>query len=298
MAPIFFRARCASMNEHRDRAQAERTRYRSESTKARNPRRAATGVRRQADNTPMTPVVINPVEQIVAARRRLKRVAALRAGLALFVPALTALILAAILRAIGAATWERIGYALAPARLGGLRLACWSRASRRSPDAPDGFAGLARSRRFHGLPPSASTKPSMATRKSLRWRASPALPNLLRSARSRRLCSRCYGAAPPAISNDSIRACAFAFDVRRPLTRSLPLAAVIVVVLAAAALALVRPPTAEQLEAHKLRAAAQELAASPSSADKELAAKILAAANALEIPTFRPARSSNGWPKR
>ena len=57
----------------------------------------------------MTPVAINPVEQIAAAHRRLKRVAALRAGLALFVPALTALILAATLRAIGAATWIRTG---------------------------------------------------------------------------------------------------------------------------------------------------------------------------------------------
>jgi len=71
----------------------------------------------------MTPAAINPVEQIAAARRRLKRVAALRAGLTLFVPALTALMLAATLRAIGAATWERIGYALAPTRIGGLRLA-------------------------------------------------------------------------------------------------------------------------------------------------------------------------------
>ncbi|MGH7915558.1 MAG: hypothetical protein ACREPW_13080, partial [Candidatus Binataceae bacterium] len=65
----------------------------------------------------------NPVDRIVAARRRLKQVAALRAGLALFVPALTALVLAATLGAIGAATWERMGYVLAPARFGGLRLA-------------------------------------------------------------------------------------------------------------------------------------------------------------------------------
>ena len=57
--------------------------------------------------------MINPVEQIVTARRRLKQVAALRAGLALAIPALTALVLAATLHAIGAATWERIGYTLA-----------------------------------------------------------------------------------------------------------------------------------------------------------------------------------------
>jgi len=52
---------------------------------------------------------------------------------------------------------------------------------------------------------------------------------------------------------------AFAFEVRRPLVRSLPIAAAMVVLLAAAALALVRPPSAEQLQARKLRAAAQQL---------------------------------------
>ena len=67
----------------------------------------------------MTPVVINPVEQIVAARRRLKQVAALRAGLALFVPALTALVLAATLGAYCDRSGDvgAYGYVLAPARL-------------------------------------------------------------------------------------------------------------------------------------------------------------------------------------
>jgi len=81
---------------------------------------------------------------------------------------------------------------------------------------------------------------------------------------------------------------AFAFDVRRPLRRSLPIAAAMVVVLAAVALALVRPPTAEQLQARKLRAAAQQLADSPSPADKELASKILATADAMENPKLPP----------
>ena len=40
---------------------------------------------------------------------------------------------------------------------------------------------------------------------------------------------------------------AFAFEVRRPLVRSLPIAAAMVVLLAAVALALVRPPSAEQV---------------------------------------------------
>jgi hypothetical protein len=146
--------------------------------------------------------VVNPVERIVAARRRLKQIAALRAGLALFIPALTALVLAAMLGAIGAATWERVGYVLAPARLGGVRIvlliagvaalaACALMALRAFREADDLMDAAER---------------VDEAGKSLRWRASPALPNLLCSARSRRLCSRCYGAAPPAISNDSIRA--------------------------------------------------------------------------------------------
>ena len=67
--------------------------------------------------------MVNPVERIVAARRRLKQIAALRAGLALFIPALTALVLAAMLWCdLAPRTWERVGYVLAPARLGGLRI--------------------------------------------------------------------------------------------------------------------------------------------------------------------------------
>jgi len=80
--------------------------------------------------------MINPVEQIAAARRRLKQVAALRAGLTLALPALTALVLAATLDAIGEATWERAGYALTPARLGACAPRWRSPVSWRSPDAP------------------------------------------------------------------------------------------------------------------------------------------------------------------
>ena len=59
--------------------------------------------------------------------------------------------LAATLRAIGAATWERVGYVLAPARLGGLRLALLiAGVAALAGCACDGLAGLARGRRFHG----------------------------------------------------------------------------------------------------------------------------------------------------
>src|SRR5579864_4188326 len=197
----------------------------------------------------MTPVAINPVEQIAAARRRLKRIAAVRAGLALFVPALTALILAATLRAIGATTWERIGYALAPARLGGLRLAllaagvaglagcalmawrAWSEAddfmdaAERVDDAVNGHQEIV----------TLASLADPAESPSQRAQRTPLFPLLWRRAASYLERFDPNGA--------------FAFEVRRPLVRSLPIAAVMLVILVAAASALVRPPTPEQLQA-------------------------------------------------
>jgi hypothetical protein len=236
----------------------------------------------------MTPIAINPVEQIAAARRRLKRVAALRAGLTLFVPALTALMLAATLRAIGAATWERIGYVLAPARLGGLRLAlltggvaalagcalmAW-RAWREADDFMDAAERVDDAVNGHQEIVTLASLANPAEPSSQRAQRSPLFPLLWRRA----------AGYLERFDPDG----AFAFEVRRPLVRSLPIAAVIVVIFAAAAVAMVRPPTPEQLQARKLRAAAEQLASSPSSADRELASKILAAAAALENPELPP----------
>jgi hypothetical protein len=236
----------------------------------------------------MTPVVVNPVEQIGAARSRLKQVAALRAGLALCIPALTALLAAATLRAIGAATWERLGYVLAPARLDGLRLVlliagvaglagcalmAW-RANREADDLMDAAERVDEAVDAHQEIVTLASLAGPAESPSQRAQQTPLFPLLWRRA------------AGYLESFDPSRA--FTFEVRRPLTRSLPIAAVILVILAAAALALVRPPTAEQLEARKLRAEAKQLAGSPSSADKELAAKIRAAADALENPDLPP----------
>jgi hypothetical protein len=232
----------------------------------------------------MTPIVINPVEQIAAARGRLKRVAALRAGLTLFVPALTALVAAATLRSIGAATWERVGYALAPARLGGLRLIllaagvaalagcalmAW-RAWREADDFMDAAERVDEAVNGHQEIITLASLADPVQSSSQRAQRTPLFPLLWR---------RAAGYLERFDPNG-----AFPFEVRRPLVRSLPIAAVLVVMLAAAALALVRPPTAEQLEARKLRAAAQQLSSSPSSADQDLASKIRAAADALENP--------------
>ena len=236
----------------------------------------------------MTSAVTNPVEQIAASRRRLQQVAALRAGLALFVPAITALVLAAAVRTIGAATWERAGYALAPARLGGLRVAlliagvvalagcAWMawRAWREADDFMDAAERVDDAVDGHQEIVTLASLADPSESPAQRAERTPLFPLL-------------WGRAAGYLERFDPKG-AFAFEVRRPLARSLPIAAVMVVMLAAVAMALVRPPGAEQMQARKLRAAAQQLASSPSSADKELASKILAAADALENPKLPP----------
>jgi hypothetical protein len=232
--------------------------------------------------------VINPVEHIVAARHRLKQVAATRAGLAFAVPALTALLLAVTLGRIGAATWGRAGYALAPARFDGLRLAlliagaaalggcalmAWQ-AWRKADDFLDASERVDEAVNGHQEIVTLASLAYPVEAPSQLAQRTPLFPLLWR---------RAAGYLERFDPNH-----AFAFEVRRPLLRSLPIAAVIFVTLAALALALVRPPTPEQLQARKLRAAAQQLASSPSAADKELASKILGAADALENPQVPP----------
>jgi hypothetical protein len=198
------------------------------------------------------------------------------------------MMLAATLRAIGAATWERIGYVLAPARLGGLRLAlltagvvalagcalmAW-RAWREADDFMDAAERVDDAVNGHQEIVTLASLANPAEPSSQRAQRSPLFPLLWRRA----------AGYLERFDPDG----AFAFEVRRPLVRSLPIAAVIVVIFAAAAVAMVRPPTPEQLQARKLRAAAEQLASSPSSADRELASKILAAAAALENPELPP----------
>ena len=59
-------------------------------------------------------MAINPVELISASRKRIARNAAIRASGYFLAPALTAIALGALLPAIGAMTWQRMGYLVAP----------------------------------------------------------------------------------------------------------------------------------------------------------------------------------------
>jgi len=68
-------------------------------------------------------VAINPVELITASRRRIAFNAAVRSSAYFVVPALTAIALAALLPAIGAMTWDRMGYVVSPAAMADVRIA-------------------------------------------------------------------------------------------------------------------------------------------------------------------------------
>ena len=232
--------------------------------------------------------MINPIEQIVAARRRLKQVAALRSGLILAVPALTALALAGALDPIGAATWERLGYVLAPSILAELHVAltalgiaalagcaamAW-RAWRAADDLMDTAERVDEAVAGHQEIVTLAGLAAPAAAPARDGQRTPLFPLLWRRA------------AGYLERFDPKRA--FAFEVRPPIVRSLPIAGAILVVLAAVAMALVRPPTPEQLQARRLRAAAEQLAGSPSPIDKQLASRIFAAAAALENPALPP----------
>jgi hypothetical protein len=232
--------------------------------------------------------VVNPVEQIDLARRRLKRIAVVRAGLTLAIPALTALGLAAGFDQIRAGTWERMGYQMAPqvfvevrAALlaAGLILAAacgwiaW-RAYRRTDDflnAAEQIDAVVGGRQEIITLANLADPPTGEQARSLRTSLFPILWQ-----RATRYLERF----------DASRA--FRFEIRRPLLRSLPIAAALVIALAAAAMALVQIPSAEQLQARKLRDVAREIAESPAPGSRELSSRIRAAAQALENPKLPP----------
>jgi hypothetical protein len=68
-------------------------------------------------------VAINPVELISHARSRIARIAAIRASIYFLAPALAAIALGAMLPAIGALTWNRMGYIVSPEVIPDARLA-------------------------------------------------------------------------------------------------------------------------------------------------------------------------------
>jgi hypothetical protein len=232
--------------------------------------------------------VINPVEQISLARRRLRLLAAVHAGLTLSLPALTALALGAALEPIAGLTWQRMGYVMAAQTLADVRLALFALGAATS--GACGWMAWAAYREASDFVAAAQrVDEAVGGRQEIVTLATLAEPEKSESQRARRtplfplLWRRAIGYLERFDPNR-----AFALDLRRPLVRSLPLAVAILALLVAAAMTLVRPPSPAELQASKLRAIAEQIAKSENPSDRTLAAKVLAAATALENPALPP----------
>lgn len=230
----------------------------------------------------------NPVEQISLALSRLRRLAALRAGLSLALPALTALVLGAALEPVARLTWGRMGYVMAPQSFTDLRLALLA-AGAAALAACAWMAWAAYRGADDFIVAAERVDEAVGARQEIVTLATFAAPERAETQRAQRtpLFPLLWRRAIGYLEHFDPRR-AFALEIRRPLTRSLPLAAAIVVLLAAAALALVRPPSPAELQARKLREIAEQIAKSEKPADQALAAKVMAAAAALENPKLPP----------
>lgn len=203
-------------------------------------------------------------------------------------PALTAIVLGVALKPIGEATWQRIGYVMAPQTFDNVQLALFAAGAatlaacaliaRAAYRKADDFAQAA-----------ARVDDAVSARQEIITLASLTGPHEAEGVGAEKttlfpvLWRRATGYLE-LFDPDST----FAMEIRRPLLRSVPLAAGIVVLLAAAAFALVRPPSAAEMEAHKLREIAHQMAKSPNPAQRSLGAKVRSVASALENPKLPP----------
>ncbi len=232
--------------------------------------------------------MVNPVEVIGGARRRIALIAALRAGLYLPLPAVTLLVIGFALGQLGASTWGRWGYVLDSAVatsvrtglvLAGLVLLLTGavfalRAYRTAND----FVGAA-----ERVDTVVNGHQEILTLAAL---ADPARIEEVRPMRTS-LFPVLWRRAIGMLGNFEARQ-AFRFEIGAPLGRSSALTLGAVILLGVAMLVLVRPPTPEEAQAQRLREIASEIEKSPSQSAKSLAQKVLAAAAALENPKLPP----------
>ena len=231
----------------------------------------------------------DPIETIGAASARIARLAAIRAMLCAVAPALTAIALGVLLEPIGKLSWARYGYALAPDRAtvlslaligaglvvlaGGLVMAF--RAYRRANDFVAAAAELDERLECHQEIVTFATLANPSAPESTRARRTPLFPILWRRAIA------LFGGL-------DVRE-EFRLEVGEPLKRSSIFAGVVALAMVLATLGLVRAPTAENTEAAKLRALAEEIAKTATSSDDSvLADKIRQAADALENSKLPP----------
>ncbi|MGH7812706.1 MAG: hypothetical protein ACREQI_01710 [Candidatus Binataceae bacterium] len=230
-----------------------------------------------------------PLEIIGDARRRIARLAAIRAVIQAAGPALAALALALALEPIGRLTWTRLGYSMAPGAAAALRIglligatiaiAAGGIAAYMAWRNADDFAGAAGEldRRVQGreqIVTLASIAGPDAPADTIAHRT-PLFPILWRHASD--------ALRPVNVERE------FRLDAAGPIKRSAGMAAIVAIAMAIATMGLVRAPSPEAAEAARLREIAKEIAkpdAGP--ADIALAESVRAAADALENPTLPP----------
>jgi hypothetical protein len=233
--------------------------------------------------------VDNPVETIAVASARIARLAAIRTMLCAVAPALTAIALGVLVDQMGDLTFAPYGYWLAPDRAAALSLALIGagvvvlavggvmafRAYRRENDFVAAAAELDDLLEGKQEIVTFATLANPSAPESSRARRTPLFPILWRRA------------IAIFVGLDVQRE--FRLEVGEPLKRSSIFAGLVALAMVLATLGLVRAPTPENLEAARLRAIAQEIAKTSTSADDTaLADKIRKAADALENSKLPP----------
>jgi len=233
--------------------------------------------------------VPNPVETLVRTSRRIAQVTAARTLAYAILPALVAAALAASLRPLGHATWERWGYVLGAAQAAILAdslitvaivalVAGAAFALREYQRARDFVAAAEK------VDDAVGSHQQILTFATL---ADPAAPETAKAKRSPLFPLLWKSAASFLESFDPNRA--FPLRLGRSITRSSVLAFVVALATALATFGLIHPPTPLEAQAARLREIANEIEKSSTSPDDlALATSVRDAADALENPNLPP----------
>ena len=231
--------------------------------------------------------MVNPVDLIARSRSRIARLAAVETGLYAVAPLIVTIAIAATIDAIGAAAWERWGYTIDAARVtilreGAIALAVAELAAVtffiwRAWRAANGFVAAAE--RIDDLVAGHQEVVTLATLADPAKPIAPAERSPLFPLLWRRVIGYLEQFDPSS---------RFRLEPAQPLARSSLIALGVVVLLASAAVAMMRPMTAVQVLNRSLREFANSLSASPVRSDHELAAAARDVASDLENPKLPP----------
>ncbi len=234
-------------------------------------------------------MAINPVELISLARTRIARIAAIRASIYFLAPALTAIVLAALLPVIGALTWERMGYVLPSDGMFDARLALLAAgAVAIIGGAYRGWRAYAVSDDFVGAAIQVDARVHANEQVvTLATLSNPGTPDITPASRSPLfpVLMRNVTAALNSFNPEK----EFVVEVGEPIKKSSLPSVAIVIALGISALALIRPPSPIETTAMQLRKLADKIEASATTPEeKQIAQKVKQVAKDLTNPNVPP----------